>query len=206
MKTFREKRLEKERKLNMKFRKQILKKKWKSEYMPKVLESLPTSFQNNYHNFLKPPGKTEGSVFIHGKVGSGKTVLACFIFLRYVKKESKKIGVYFPNMKYNFINFSDLIQEMQNNFENYNYTKIYNKFLKSDILVLDDLGAKKITDWVGDVLYHIINYRYANMLTTIITSNLNLDELADFVGDERVTRRIYETYQIIEKEHFNKVK
>jgi DNA replication protein DnaC len=44
--------------------------------------------------------------------------------------------------------------------------------IQADVLVLDDLGAEKSSEWTLSMLYHVINERYNDCRTTIITSNL----------------------------------
>lgn len=44
---------------------------------------------------------------------------------------------------------------------------------QADVLVLDDLGAEKDTDWAKETLFQIVNDRYARRSLTIITTNLN---------------------------------
>jgi integrase len=56
-------------------------------------------------------------------------------------------------------------------------------------LYLDDLGTEKPTDWALQTLYLIIDRRYPEMMQTIISSNLNLDELSSRLGD-RIASRI----------------
>jgi DNA replication protein DnaC len=49
----------------------------------------------------------------------------------------------------------------------------------ADLLVLDDLGRERASDWTSEVLYNLVNRRYEQLtLRTIVTSNLPLDELA----------------------------
>lgn len=56
--------------------------------------------------------------------------------------------------------------------------------LNRDILLLDDFGANRITGWVKDEIYDIINRRYLSNKTLIVTTQLNFDsELPDRVGD-----------------------
>jgi len=57
------------------------------------------------------------------------------------------------------------------------------------LLILDDLGAHNYTDWTRNKLFSIINYRLNYMLPTIITTNINLEDLEHFLG-ERTTSRI----------------
>jgi DNA replication protein DnaC len=59
------------------------------------------------------------------------------------------------------------------------------------VLVLDDLGAERATEWTGEQLYRISDYREAHSLPTIITSNLEAGEL-NARYDERVTRRLFQ--------------
>jgi DNA replication protein DnaC len=46
------------------------------------------------------------------------------------------------------------------------------------LIVLDDLGREKVSDWTGEVIYTLVNARYEAMLPTIVTSNLAAAELA----------------------------
>ena len=70
--------------------------------------------------------------------------------------------------------------------------------LNADILVLDELGASKPTDWVRDTMAHVINTRYNDKKLTVFTTNY-LDErrsereeiLEDRIGT-RLRSRLYE--------------
>ena len=54
--------------------------------------------------------------------------------------------------------------------------------------MLDDLGKEKTSDWVNEILYSIINYRYENLLPMIITSNLTISQLSKKTGEATVSR------------------
>ena len=43
--------------------------------------------------------------------------------------------------------------------------------------MLDDFGAERTTEWVAEQLFAIINHRYNEQLSTVITSNYDTDEL-----------------------------
>lgn len=62
------------------------------------------------------------------------------------------------------------------------------------LLVVDDLGAAKGSEWTEEVNYRLINYRYENELPTLITSNIQAKELSANLG-ERVTSRLVEMAQ-----------
>lgn len=63
-----------------------------------------------------------------------------------------------------------------------------------DVLIIDDFGAEKVTDWVRDKFYEIINGRYVGKKVTIFTSNQNLDTLQ---YDDRITSRIKEMCYLV---------
>jgi DNA replication protein DnaC len=58
----------------------------------------------------------------------------------------------------------------------------------SDLLVLDDLGAERVTDWVRERIGVIINERWANARPVIITTNADLDHFAETLGDRAISR------------------
>jgi DNA replication protein DnaC len=57
------------------------------------------------------------------------------------------------------------------------------------LLILDDLGAAKASEWVEEVTYRLINHRYNHCLPTLITTNLAISDLRAYLGD-RVTSRL----------------
>ena len=58
-----------------------------------------------------------------------------------------------------------------------------------DILIIDDFGTEKISEWVNEKYYYIINERYIAKKVTIFTSNDSLSELS---YNSRITNRILE--------------
>lgn len=58
----------------------------------------------------------------------------------------------------------------------------------AELLVLDDIGAEKASEWTREKLYALIDHRYANCLPLIVTSNLDLGDLADQTGDRVASR------------------
>ncbi|ANZ14878.1 ATP-binding protein [Streptomyces noursei] len=57
------------------------------------------------------------------------------------------------------------------------------------LLIIDDLGAAKASEWVEEVTYRLINRRYNHMLPTLVTTNLAIKDLRAYLGD-RVTSRL----------------
>lgn len=67
---------------------------------------------------------------------------------------------------------------------------------RASVVVLDDFGKEKATDWVTERLYVLIESRYQNMKSTIVTSNRTLDELDD-LGYGASVSRLQETGRVV---------
>lgn len=57
-----------------------------------------------------------------------------------------------------------------------------------DVLALDDIGAERATGWAQERLFELINHRYNERRTTILTTNLGPGEMAEHLGDRVVSR------------------
>jgi DNA replication protein DnaC len=113
------------------------------------------------------PNTPEGKgLLLMGACGVGKTHLAVAALLEIIR--SGKQG------RLLFTNFQDLIQEIQATFDDSNAntkSEILRPVLEADLLVLDELGSQKPTQFVQDILYYVINTRYNEERTTIFTTN-----------------------------------
>ncbi|MCJ0873301.1 ATP-binding protein [Streptomyces sp. AP-93] len=65
------------------------------------------------------------------------------------------------------------------------------------LLILDDLGAAKQSEWTEELTYRLINRRYTEMLPTLITTNLPIAELRNAVGDRVASRLAEMTTRVI---------
>jgi DNA replication protein DnaC len=135
----------------------------------------------------------ERGLLLYGPPGTGKTHLAAATLRNVITYKGKR-GI--------FCDFRNLLIDIKSTFEtSESSTEILETALKAPLLILDDVGAERNTDWAKDILSTIINYRYVNSLPTIITTNLRFDLSTDesFAAkfDERTESRIYEMCKIL---------
>jgi DNA replication protein DnaC len=130
------------------------------------------------------PNTPEGKgLLLMGGCGVGKTHLAVAALVEIIN--SGKPG------RLVFSNFQDLIQQIQASFDADTATtkaEIMRPILEADLLVLDELGSQKPTQFVQDILYYVINTRYNEERATIFTTNY-YDRSPD-AKDETLEQRI----------------
>lgn len=122
------------------------------------------------------------NLFITGKVGTGKTVLAVSIAKECIKNK----------VKYKWLGYSAFIMELQNMYKKDNESPFETAEKTanfSGVLIIDDLGAEKLSEWVRQITYFIINEREQRLLPIVITSNFTLEEIANQI-DIRISSRI----------------
>ena len=141
------------------------------------------------------PAIDRGLLFM-GTVGVGKTHLAVSILKGLTEKGYNCL----------FYEFGALLKEIQSSYNSSTQTselKVLAPIFDAEILVLDEIGASKPTDWVRDTMAHIINTRYNDKKLTIFTTNY-LDErcnereetLEDRIG-VRLRSRLFEMCKTI---------
>ncbi len=105
-------------------------------------------------------------LYIEGTNGTGKTHLASAIAMALINK--------FYSVKcQTAVALLENIKKAYNDYSDYTEDEILDRFRKVDLLIIDDLGKEQVTNWGVATLYSIIDYRYNEMLPTIITTNYN---------------------------------
>ena len=133
----------------------------------------------------------ERGLLLMGTVGVGKTHLAVSILKSLTERGFNCL----------FYEFGALLKGIQDSYNTVSQTselKVLQPVFDAEVLVLDEIGASKPTDWVRDTMAHIINMRYNDKKLTIFTTNY-LDErraekdetLEDRVG-VRLRSRLFE--------------
>lgn len=114
-------------------------------------------------------GQIEGKgLYIHGTFGVGKSYALGAIANEFAKLKIKSHIVYVP----------EFVRELKSSMGNNELEKNIDVLKKSQVLMLDDMGAEPITAWYRDeVLGAILQYRMTEKLPTFITSNFTYEEL-----------------------------
>lgn len=145
--------------------------------------------------------------FFTGEAGLGKTVKAAAL-LFYIHQESIINAKQKPK-RCKFITCPELLLEIRSTFGkplidhgNGEYhtaeEEVIAYYQTVDVLVLDDIGVEKVTDWTLNVLYLIISHRYEHFKKTFFTSNFSLNDLMTQFGDARLVSRINGWCNIVE--------
>lgn len=144
------------------------------------------------------PAVDRGLLFM-GPCGVGKTHLSVAILRGLVEKGVACL----------FYEFGSLLKEIQNSYNLVSQTsevRVLAPVYDAEVLVLDELGTSKPTDWVRDTMMQIINTRYNERKITIFTTNYsdvrssNSEEtLEDRIGT-RLRSRLYEMCKTVQLE------
>lgn len=126
-----------------------------------------------------------------GETGRGKTHLALGIGWHWLENSSDLVKYW---------QVSSLLDELRRGYsaqteeQFLNFDKLMTMVKEVGLLILDDLGIEKRTEWVDEKLDIIIDHRYLHELSTVVTTNLNPAKL-----EGRLAGRLREGVVIIFK-------
>lgn len=135
------------------------------------------------------------SLYIYSaNVGNGKTTFSSKIMNQYIRKIIAKSDLEHEVL---YLNVSLFVEAMRNQYSEYSadISRLKEEAMNCKLLILDDIGAERPSEYVCERLYDLINHRYTNMLATIYTSNLTPFELGDRLGS-RIESRVRSAEQI----------
>lgn len=149
---------------------------------PRIMRAAK-KYVDNFAQF-KEQGK---GLLLYGGVGTGKTFAAACIVNALI--DTGKLCL--------MTNFARVLNTLWSIEEKQAYIDSFNKF---DLLVLDDLGTERRSEYAQEQVFNVIDSRYRAKLPLIITTNLSIEEIKkpDSVGNSRIYDRVLEMCHPVE--------
>ena len=130
---------------------------------------LAKEFDRNKHN-----------LYLYGPTGTGKTHIASVAARKFIGKTSVRT-----------VKLVDLARTIRSCRSAVEESDVMTCYIQSGVLIIDDVGVEKGTEFNVGLLYELIDKRYLNKPGgLIVTTNLSLDELAQRLGEDRTTSRL----------------
>ncbi len=120
-------------------------------------------------------------LWLFGSVGTGKTTLAMLVS-KHAIEAGRSVAIY---------SLPRLLAQIRTTFDDdrsNSYVGLLDRLTAVDLLHVDDVGAEKTSPWVLEQLYAIVNARYEEQRSVMITTNLQRDELAEQINERTVSR------------------
>ena len=160
---------------------------------PLYLEASKKSFEGHYkQDFLAAVESKHGGVLLYGSAGTRKTTFGTKIM---AKKMMDHIGEFAVDGLWTTA--PELLANIRSTYSAKSKTtemEIMQKYSDVGLLLIDDLGAEKKTDWSLSAFYSILSNRINYMKFTIVTTNLTLEEL--HAWEPRIASRLG-SFQVI---------
>ena len=125
--------------------------------------------------------KNNIGLIIYGGIGTGKTFLSCSVLNDVIEKYLYECKI---------INFSQILNDLQKGGFNLDRNEYIGNLTSKTLLVFDDFGIERDTEYALEQIYNVINARYQKEKPTIITTNLDYKDLENG-GQDLMLSRIY---------------
>lgn len=155
---------------------------------------------NYAYRLVRDYPSVDRGLLLMGSCGVGKTHLSVAILRELIEKKGVSCLFY---------EFGSLLKEIQNSYNPISQTSeltVLTPVIEAEVLMLDELGASKPTDWVRDTMMHVINSRYNDRKLTIFTTNYfdgRSSERAEVLDDRigvRLRSRLFEMCKTVQIE------
>lgn len=131
------------------------------------------------------------SLLFQGPTGTGKTTTMVSVIRELLREKVLATGRNPERGMFRFVNYNEFFFEAQDVFrtEHDRILDYLKPIARSEYLFIDDLGKKRVTEFVRDALYYIIEQRDANRRPTFITTNMTTAEIEQSF-DASITSRL----------------
>lgn len=143
----------------------------------------------NCHDFIDEFDSHHRNICFMGSVGTGKSFLSCCIAHDLI--DSGHSVLYFSAVRL----FQLLTEASFRKESSLSISSVMDDFSECDLLIIDDLGTENTTQFMASNLFSCINERINRNKSTIISTNLSLEEIRDRYSD-RIFSRITSCYEI----------
>ncbi len=156
-------------------------KEWTFENDDGKNPSLTEAMKRYADGFPKMIEKAQG-ILLYGNSGTGKTFAACEVANELIEKGYKVFVSSFSRM-------ANAMQATWEGRQNY-----LNDLSRYHLLVIDDLGVERQTEYMQEIVYNIIDARYRSRLPLIVTTNLDISEIKNprDISNTRIYDRLIE--------------
>ncbi len=121
-------------------------------------------------------------LWLFGDTGTGKTTLAMLVS-KAATERGHSVAIY---------SLPKLLARIRRTYDEEagsdSYGAFFERLTSVDLLHIDDFGAEKRSDWVLEQLYSLVNERYEDERSIMLTTNLTVDKLEDQIGKRTVSR------------------
>jgi len=135
-------------------------------------------------------GRGRTGLFVSGNPGLGKTFLLSAVC-------NSLLEARVPTL---YVVFCDLIAAIKETFSDVSSTTTESRIMsaarEAKVLVLDDLGAEQVTDFVINRLFDIVNFRCNHELPLVVSSNLSMQQIGQLY-DDRIASRLWEMCEVV---------
>lgn len=140
------------------------------QFVKTIADDYVADLENNIGNGV--------SLVFLGPCGTGKTHLACGIAHEAIKRGHTAL----------FVSVSTLIRKVRASWGTKTEEEVLKVFTDCDLMVLDEVGIQAGTENERNILFDVLNTRYADMRPTIVISNLKLVEITNYLGTRIIDR------------------
>jgi DNA replication protein DnaC len=121
-------------------------------------------------------------LWLSGDTGTGKTTLAMLASKEALGRD-RSVAIY---------SLPKLLARIRRTYDaepdGDSYSTFFDRLTAVDLLHIDDFGAEKRSDWVLEQLYALVNERYEDERSILVTTNLTVDKLEEQIGRRTVSR------------------